>query len=134
MSAVIDIASWVSILLGSFFVLVAAIGIVRMPDVYTRLHAASVGETMGVGLLCLGMILQSPHWLVTAKIITIAAVIFFSAPVAGHALAQAAMTAGIRPRVKDPEACAKAIADDRLAKPVGMTDAAAARVREAGEG
>ena len=49
MTLVIEIASWVLILLGSFFTVVGAIGLVRMPDVFTRMHAASVTDTLGVG-------------------------------------------------------------------------------------
>ena len=55
MTVVIEIASWACILLGSFFALVGALGLVRMPDVFTRMHAAGVTDTAGVGLLILGM-------------------------------------------------------------------------------
>ena len=51
MTLAIDILSWVLILLGSFFTLVGALGMVRMPEVFTRMHAASVIDTLGVGLL-----------------------------------------------------------------------------------
>ena len=50
MQPVLDIVSWALILAGSFFTVVGAIGLVRMPDVYTRMHAASVTDTLGAGL------------------------------------------------------------------------------------
>ena len=65
MSTVIDLASWALILSGSFFTVVGAFGLVRMPEIFTRMHAASVTDTMGVGLLILGMGLQAGFTLVT---------------------------------------------------------------------
>lgn len=117
MSMVIDSMSWAALLGGGFFLVVSSYGILRMPDVYTRVHSASVGETLGMGLLILGMLLQSPNWLVSAKLITIGAVIFFTAPVAGHALTAAALTAGIPPKVTNPEECARAVGGDMAVKP-----------------
>jgi Na+/H+ antiporter subunit len=55
----VEIASWLCILLGSFFTLVGAFGLVRMPEVFTRMHAASVVHTPGVGFLILGLALQA---------------------------------------------------------------------------
>ncbi len=57
------------ILLGSFFTLVGAFGLVRMPEVFTRMHAASVTDTLGVGFLILGMCLQAGLGLVTLKLV-----------------------------------------------------------------
>lgn len=80
MSIVIDIASWVCILLGSFFTIVGAFGLVRMPDVFTRMHAASVTDTLGVGFLILGMGLQAGLSLVTLKLLFLLVLFFFTAP------------------------------------------------------
>ena len=51
MTLILDLLSWLCILLGSFFTIVGAFGLVRMPDVFTRMHAASVIDTLGVGFL-----------------------------------------------------------------------------------
>ena len=59
MAVVLDVLSWLSIGGGLFFMLVGTVGILRMPDVYTRLHAAGMTDTMGAGLLILGMFLHS---------------------------------------------------------------------------
>ena len=93
----VDLLSWACILMGSFFTIVGAIGLVRMPEVFTRMHAASVIDTLGAGLLCLGLALQAGLTLVSAKLVFILALLFFIGPVVTHALAQAALHAGIEP-------------------------------------
>jgi multicomponent Na+:H+ antiporter subunit G len=98
---VLEIASWALILAGSFFVLVGAIGLVRMPDVFTRMHAASVTDTLGAGLLFAGLMLQAGFSLITLKLLFILALFFFVGPVVTHALAQAALHVGVEPLLHD---------------------------------
>jgi multicomponent Na+:H+ antiporter subunit G len=93
----VDIASGALILLGSFFVVAGALGLLRMPEVFTRMHAASVIDSLGAGLLILGMILQVGFGLVTFKLIVLMALFFFTVPVVTHALAQACLHEGINP-------------------------------------
>jgi len=92
-----DAVSWVLLLAGGFFCIVGGIGLVRMPDFYTRMHAASVTETLGAGLMLLGMMVQAGLSLVTAKLVIVGLLIFFTSPAATHALAKAAMTRGVVP-------------------------------------
>jgi len=101
MQTVLDIVSWALILAGSFFTVVGAIGLVRMPDVYTRMHAASVTDTLGAGLLLAGLMVQAGLGLVTLKLLFILILFFFMGPVATHALAQAALRAGVRPQLAE---------------------------------
>lgn len=89
--------SWTFILSGSFFVVVGAIGLVRMPDIYTRMHAASVTETLGAGLLFVGLMIQAGPTLVALKLLFLLGLFFFAGPVASHALAQAALHEGVEP-------------------------------------
>jgi len=103
----VEVLSWALILLGSFFTVVGALGLVRMPDVFTRMHAASVTETLGVGFLILGMCLQAGLGLVTLKLFFLLALFFFTAPVVTHALAQACMHEGIRPVLAEDRRGAK---------------------------
>ncbi|MGE0766083.1 MAG: monovalent cation/H(+) antiporter subunit G [Hyphomicrobiaceae bacterium] len=98
---VIDLLSWAFILAGSFFICVGMLGLVRMPDVFTRMHAASVTDTLGAGLLFAGFMLQAGFTLVTVKLIFILGFLFFTGPVVTHALAQAAFHAGILPRLQE---------------------------------
>ena len=65
---------------GGFFVLVGGIGMLRFPDLFTRLHAASVTETLGAGLLLLAMLLNAPSWLVAVKVVLLAAFLFVTGP------------------------------------------------------
>ena len=97
MTLAVEIASWALILLGSFFTVVGAFGLVRMPEVFTRMHAASVTDTLGVGFLILGMCLQAGFGLVTLKLVFLLALFFFTGPVVTHALAQACLHEGIKP-------------------------------------
>jgi len=96
-SAALDILSWAALLAGAGFYLVGAIGLNRMPDVFTRMHAVSVGETLGVGLLILGMALQAGFTLVTVKLVIILVVMLWTGSVASHALARAALHDGEKP-------------------------------------
>ncbi len=94
---IVNLLSWGFILSGSFFVLVGAIGLLRMPDVYTRMHAASVTETLGAGLLFIGLMIQAGPTLVALKLLFLLALFFFAGPVASHALSQAALHEGVEP-------------------------------------
>ena len=99
MNIVLDVLSWACLAGGGFFCVVGGIGLLRMPDFYTRMHAASVIETLGAGLILLGLMLQAGFTLVTAKLVMIGLLIFFASPTAGHALARAAMLRGLKPRL-----------------------------------
>lgn len=100
-ASIVDLLSWSLILAGSMFVVTAAIGLLRMPDLYTRMHAGSVGDSLGAYLLILGMMLQAGFTLVTLKLLFIAALLFFIGPVASHALAQAALAGGVEPLLQE---------------------------------
>ncbi|MGA7489392.1 MAG: monovalent cation/H(+) antiporter subunit G [Xanthobacteraceae bacterium] len=95
------IASWLCMLVGSFFAIVGAFGLVRMPEVFTRMHAASVIDTLGVGFMILGMALQGGFSLITLKLVFLLALFFFTGPVVTHALAQACLHENIRPLLRE---------------------------------
>jgi len=97
MALAVDIVSWVLILLGSFFTVSGAVGLVRMPDLFTRMHAVSVIDTTGIGFLFIGMMLQAGFSLVTLKLLFILVLFFFASPVITHALAQAALHEKVEP-------------------------------------
>ena len=81
---------------GSIFILIGALGLVRLPDFYTRMHAAGVTDTLGAELLLLGMMLQAGLSLVTLKLVLISLFIFFTSPTSTHAVANAARVMGLR--------------------------------------
>ena len=103
MTAVIDLLSWVCLVGGGLFCMVGAVGLLRMPDFYTRMHAASVIETLGAGLILFGLALQAGPTLVAAKLLLVGVLIFFASPTASHALARAAMARGLKPLLAEPE-------------------------------
>ena len=103
---VLDVLSWVSIAAGLFFMVVGTIGVLRLPDIYTRLHAAGMTDTMGAGLLILGMLLQtvegilhgqSTWWFVLFRLILLYLFILFTSPISTHALARAGLAGGVEP-------------------------------------
>lgn len=95
----VDAVSWAFLAVGSFLVVVGALGLVRMPDFYTRLHAAGVTDTLGTDLVLTGMMLQAGFSLVTVKLFLIGAFLFFTSPTSTHAIANAALIAGLKPRI-----------------------------------
>lgn len=103
----IDVLSWACLLAGGLFCAIGALGLLRMPDFYTRMHAASVTDTIGAGLILLGLILQAGLTLVAVKLAMIGLLLFLTGPVAGHALVKAAMGRGLAPLLADRDtACA----------------------------
>lgn len=92
MSGIADVASGACLLAGAFFAVLGAVGLIRMPDCYTRMHAASVTETLGTGLLLLGLLLEAGAGLIAAKIVMLGLIVFFTSPTASHALARAVFT------------------------------------------
>jgi multicomponent Na+:H+ antiporter subunit G len=101
MTLAIEIASWILILLGSFFTVAGALGILRMPEIFTRIHAASVTDTLGVGFLILGMALQAGLSLVTLMLFFLLALFVFTTPVVTHALARACLHERIEPMLAE---------------------------------
>lgn len=95
--AVVDVVSWICIITGSVFLLIGGIGVLRLPDIFTRMHAAGLTDTLGAGLITLGLMFQAGPNLVTAKLILMLVFVFFASPTATHALAQAALSVGLKP-------------------------------------
>lgn len=102
MTMLLDILSALCLAGGGFFCLVGGIGLLRMPDFYTRVHAASLTETLGAGLILLGLMLHEGFTLVTVKLLMIGLLIFFASPTASHALTRAALLRGLKPQLAPP--------------------------------
>jgi multicomponent Na+:H+ antiporter subunit G len=111
-----EIAVWACLVGGSVFSLIGGIGMVRMPDFYTRSHAASLTDTMGAYLILLGLVLYSGANLISVKLVFIFAFIFLTSPTASHALVKAAYSKGLEaPHVQDAEGAAHAIRNEAIA-------------------
>ena len=91
------IAGTVMMGVGLFFMAVTAIGLIRLPDFYTRTHAVSKTETLGIGLVLVGLGLHEGATLVSLKIVLGLLFIFIANPVAAHVLTRSALQVGIMP-------------------------------------
>ena len=96
----LQIIAWVSILLGSVLVIIGALGSLRFPDFWSRLHAASVTDSGGVILLLVGMGIHSGFNLITFKLFLIGIFLFITGPTSSHAVANAALVSGIKKKKK----------------------------------
>jgi len=93
------IASCASIVAGLFFVLAGTLGVLRLPDFYTRLHAAGMTDTLGSELVLLGLIIQSGFTQMSLKLLLVAFFLLITSPTATHAVAHAAYKAGLKPKL-----------------------------------
>ena len=98
MAELINIASWVLMSVGGFFVFVGGVGALRMPDLYTRMHAASVTDSIAPMLIIAGLLLQSGFTLPSVKLVAILLFLLITGPTATNALASAALLSGKRPQ------------------------------------
>ena len=91
----IDIITAVFWLAGSGFALLAAVGVLRMPDVFTRMQASTKASTLGLGCLLVGAGLQMGDFASWIRVASIGAFVFLTTPVAGHVIARASYLADI---------------------------------------
>ncbi|HXI86252.1 MAG TPA: monovalent cation/H(+) antiporter subunit G [Parvularculaceae bacterium] len=89
--------AWALFALGGAAVITGAIGLVRFPDFYTRMHAAGITDTAGASLMILAMMIMAPNWQVVVKLLFVEAFLFFTSPASTHAIAHAAWRVGQRP-------------------------------------
>ncbi|WP_293962754.1 monovalent cation/H(+) antiporter subunit G [Sneathiella sp.] len=99
MELVLDIATWILMLAGSLLLLITGYGLLRLPDLYTRIHAGGMADTLATFLIFIGLALQSGFTLVTAKLLLVLVFVFFTSPTSSYALAQASFVAGLKPKL-----------------------------------
>lgn len=80
MDSFLDILSFISISIGGFFCIIGALGVYRLPDIFSRMHSASIIDTGGVFFILLGLILQAGLTLISARLFLLGAFIFFISP------------------------------------------------------
>jgi len=95
-AALADIVAGLLLIAGAIFVLLAAVGLWRLPDIYSRMHAASKAGTLGSGLMLIALAVHAGDTSTTSR--AIAGVVFFllTAPISAHLLAKAAYAVGYR--------------------------------------
>ncbi len=105
------------VVFGGAFMIVGALGLLRLPDVFTRMHGASVSDTLGAGGILIGLILIAGLSLVTVKLVFL--ILFFGlmSPVSTHAIARAALHAGVKPVLRDSEDPQVVPGEDSKSKP-----------------
>lgn len=92
-----EILSIIFIFVGLFFLIVAAIGIIRLPDVFTRSHAVSLTDSLGAFLLLIGIAIYEGLGMNLLKILAVLALLYLQNPVIAHATLRAAIRAGLKP-------------------------------------
>jgi multicomponent Na+:H+ antiporter subunit G len=92
-----DLAIAALLLAALFFHAVAALGVLRMPDFYTRMHAVSAAETLGVLFTLAALIVYAGLSLVTVKLVFLAVFLFLANPTSTHAIGRAALRVGLSP-------------------------------------
>ena len=93
----LDLVSWVFLLGGSFFCLTGAVGLLRFPEFFSRIHAASLTDTLGASLILIGLMFQAGWGLALPKLILILIFSLLAGTTASHAMAKAALKSGMRP-------------------------------------
>jgi len=99
-----DVISWACIVVGAVFAIIGAVGILRLPDVFSRMHGAGIIDTLGAGLILVGLMFQAGFSLITVKLILIIVFVLYTSPTTTHALARAALNGGVSPLIKRKEA------------------------------
>ncbi|QDV08824.1 Na(+)/H(+) antiporter subunit G [Planctomycetes bacterium Poly30] len=97
MSVVLDILSWALLMTGGAIAVIAGIGVLRLPDMFSRMHASGMLDTLGAACVLLGLILQSGISVISFKLLLVYALLSMTSSTAAHALAKAARTSGHEP-------------------------------------
>ena len=97
MEIIVQLISFLFIILGSLIILVGSLGLLRLPDVFSRIHAVGMIDTAGAGFIILGMTIYEGFTLVTVKLLFVGVFLFFTSPIATHAVAQVAFLNGVKP-------------------------------------
>ena len=99
---VLDAVTALFLLAGCILLLIGGFGLLRLPDAFARLHAAGMIDTLGLALILVGLMFQAGLTLVTVKLVVIGIFLFITGPTATHAVANAALVSGLRPRSRSP--------------------------------
>jgi multicomponent Na+:H+ antiporter subunit G len=129
--------SGISLLLGTAALIVGALGLVRLPNLFSRIHAVGMMDTAGVAFITLGMLIHEGFSLISVKLAVVGVFLFFTSPIATHAVAQVAHRSGFSPvtLVKEPrraqkaakKAAAKKVAAKKAVAKKAVTDTAAGK-------
>lgn len=97
MAIILDGLSWALLMSGCFFIITGGVGLLRLPDVYARMHATGVSDTLGAGMFLGGLMIQAGLSMIAVKLVLILIFLLFTSPTSTYALANALYGGGIRP-------------------------------------
>lgn len=100
LDAVLNLISIGFLLTGTFFFITATLGLVRFPDIFTRLHATGKGDTLGASLTLIGLVIHAGLTQEGIKILIMLIFMLTTSPVAAHAICRAIYVKGAKPWVK----------------------------------
>jgi multicomponent Na+:H+ antiporter subunit G len=92
----VDLLSWFLLAGGAAFCVIGGVGLLRLPEFFTRCHGAGITDTMGAGMILAGLMVQASDPLIIGKLLVLLVFIFVTSPVSGHALFKAAFAGGLR--------------------------------------
>lgn len=95
-AALREALTWLCLAGGALFCVIGGIGLLRLPDFYSRIHATALTDTLGAGLILTGLMLHEGATLISLKLAVILAFSLITSPVAAHALVKAAFAHGIK--------------------------------------
>jgi multicomponent Na+:H+ antiporter subunit G len=105
-----------SLAIGTLALVMGSLGLIRLPDVFSRIHAVGMMDTAGVGFIVLGMMIHEGFSLISVKLAAVAVFLFFTSPIATHAVAQVAHKSGFSPVATGAATSAKKVARKKPAK------------------
>ena len=112
-----------SLAIGTLALVVGSLGLIRLPDVFSRIHAVGMMDTAGVGFIVLGMMIHEGFSLISVKLAAVAVFLFFTSPIATHAVAQVAHKSGFSPVATGAATSAKKVPRKKPAKAKAGTKA-----------
>lgn len=98
-----DIVSWICLGLGCILCMIGGLGLLRLPDFYSRMHGGGITDTLGAGLVLVGLMFQGGLTMVTVKLVMILVALLITSPTSTHAVAKAAYTSGLKPFLGDKQ-------------------------------
>lgn len=103
MAEVVQLVGGICLIAGSVFAVIGGIGLLRLPDLFARMHGAGITDTLGAGLVLIGLVLHAGPGLAAVKLLMILFFLLVTSPTSTHALAQSALSHDVNPRLTADE-------------------------------
>jgi len=98
---IVDILSWICLIPGCILCMIGGLGLLRLPDFYSRMHGGGITDTLGASLVLIGLMFQGGLTMITVKLVMILAILLLTSPTSTHAVGKAAFTSGLKPFLSD---------------------------------